>query len=77
MLRARAAVVLNTSNTAGEREHTVFRDPLETIWRRCVFDLCGVRSFHRKTFTVVVTSTREQRLAWIEEAKELCRNAFG
>ena len=75
--RARAAVVLNTANTNEARERTAFGDPLESIWRRCIFDLCGVPAFHRRTFTVVVASTREQRLAWIEEAKELCRRAFG
>ncbi len=77
LLRARAAVVLNTSNTEKEREQTAFGDPLEAIWRRCIFDLCGVRVFHRRTFGVVVTSTEAERLAWIEEAKALCRKAFG
>ena len=77
LLRARAAVVLNTANTKEARERTAFGDPLESIWKRCVFDLCGVPAFHRRTFTVVVTSTKEQRQAWIEEAKELCRQAFG
>ena len=77
LLRARAAVVLNTSNTPEAREQSAFGDPLEAIWRRCVFDLCDVRSFHRRTFAVVVASTREQRRQWIEEAKALCRNAFG
>ena len=76
LLRAKAAVVLNTSNTEETREQTVFGNPLDAIWRRCIFNLCGIRSFHRKVFTVVVTSTREQRVAWIEEAKELCRSAF-
>jgi NAD(P)H dehydrogenase (quinone) len=77
LLRAKAAVVLNTSNTEETREKTAFGDPLDAIWRRCIFDLCDVRSFHRRMFTVVVTSTQEQRSAWIEEAKHLCRRAFG
>jgi hypothetical protein len=33
LLKARAAVVFNTSNTAPERERAVFGDPLETLWR--------------------------------------------
>ena len=77
LLRARAAVVLNTSNTEAARERTVFGDPLEAIWRRCIFDLCGVPAFHRRTFTAVVASTSERRRAWIEEAQALCRHAFG
>ncbi len=76
LLKATAAVVLNTANTPDEREQRVFGDPLEAMWRRCVFDLCGVRSFHRRMFTVIVTSTPRQRRAWIEEAKELCRSVF-
>ena len=76
LLRAKAAVVLNTSNTGEAREKGSFGDPLEAIWRQCILDLCGVRSFHRRTFTIVVTSTHEQRSMWIEEAKDLCRRAF-
>lgn len=76
LLRAKAAVVLNTSNTPGEREKKVFGDPLETLWRKCIFDLCGVRNFHRRMFSVVVTSTPQQRAAWLKEAQELCRNVF-
>jgi NAD(P)H dehydrogenase (quinone) len=76
LLRAKAAIVLNTSNTPAEREQKVFGDPLETLWRKCIFDLCGVHNFHRKMFGVIVTSTREQRTAWLKEAQELCRNVF-
>jgi NAD(P)H dehydrogenase (quinone) len=76
LLQAKSAVVLNTSNTGAAREKSAFGDPLEAIWQRCIFDLCGVRSFHRRTFTIVVTSTHEQRSTWIEEAKDLCRRAF-
>lgn len=77
LLRAGAAVILNTSNTPEARELSAFGDPLDAIWHRCIFDLCGVRLVHRRMFSVVVTSTRQQRAAWIEEAKELCRSAFG
>ena len=76
LLNASTAVVINTSNTPAEREQFAFGDPLEAIWRRCIFDLCGVRSFYRRMFTVVVTSTLDQRRGWIEEAKHLCRTVF-
>jgi NAD(P)H dehydrogenase (quinone) len=76
LLKAKAAIVLNTSNTPEAREKDAFGDPLDAIWKRCIFDLCGVRNVHRRTFNVVVTSTREQRLAWIEEAIDLCRRVF-
>lgn len=76
LLKARAAVVLNTSNTTDVRERRDFGDPLELLWKRCIFDLCGVRHFHRRMFSVVITSTVEQRQAWIEEARHLCTRVF-
>jgi putative NADPH-quinone reductase len=67
LLKARSAVVFNTSNTLAERERSVFGDPLELIWRNCIFDLCGVRDFFRITFGVIVTSTETERQAWLAE----------
>jgi NAD(P)H dehydrogenase (quinone) len=75
LLRARCAVVLNTSNTPGPREEAAFGDPLERLWRDCIFDLCGVRSFARRMYRVVVTSTRPEREAWIADARALVRGA--
>jgi NAD(P)H dehydrogenase (quinone) len=75
LLRARAAVVLNTSNTPGPREDTAFGDPLERLWRDCIFGLCGVRGFARRMYRVVVASTRTQREAWIADARALVRGA--
>ncbi len=65
LLKARAALVFNTANTPAVREREVFGDPLETIWRHCVFGLCGVSTLHRETFSVVVTSSLEQRSHWL------------
>jgi putative NADPH-quinone reductase len=77
LLKAKAAVVFNTSNTASERERTVFGDPLDTIWKNCVFGLCGVANVHRKMFGVVVTSTEIKREAWLKEVREIISSAFG
>jgi NAD(P)H dehydrogenase (quinone) len=70
LLKARAAVVFNTSNTEEARERKVFGDPLETIWKNCIFGLCGVSTFRRRTFGVVVTSTEAQRKDWLETVRE-------
>jgi NAD(P)H dehydrogenase (quinone) len=69
LLRARAAIVFNTSNTEPEREMSAFGDPLETIWKNCVFGLCGVTLFCRRTFSVVITSTEAQRRKWLDEVR--------
>ena len=71
LLKAKTAIVFNTSNTPIERELNVFGDPLERLWKNCIFDLCGVKNFHRKMFSVVCTSTQEQRKAWLEDVHEL------
>jgi putative NADPH-quinone reductase len=71
LLKARAALVFNTSNTRQERETEVFGDPLQALWKQCIFDLCGVRTFHRRMFSVVVTSTPGQRRAWLGEVHEI------
>lgn len=76
LLKAKLAVVFNTSDTLPEREAEVFGDPLETLWRNCIFGFCGVPEFHRKTFGVVVTSTRNRRRQWLREAQETVGNLF-
>ncbi len=76
LLRARTAIVLNTSNTPAAREQELFGDPLESIWKRCVFDLCGVKDVRRRTYGVVVTSTPEVRRHWLADASDLVRMAF-
>ncbi len=76
LLKADTALVFNTSNTMAEREELVFGDPLETIWRNCIFGLCGVTHFHRRTFGVIVTSTEAQRKAWLDEVREIVDRLF-
>jgi NAD(P)H dehydrogenase (quinone) len=76
LLRAKAAVVFNTSNTPDEREMSAFGDPLEAIWKRCIFDLCGVKTFYRRTFNVIITSSHDQRRMWLREASQLITRVF-
>jgi putative NADPH-quinone reductase len=75
-LKAHTAVVFNTSNTPTERENAVFGDPLELLWRKCIFDLCGIKSFHRHMFCVVVTSTEKQRNEWLKQVEEIIIQHF-
>lgn len=76
LLKAAAGIVFNTSNTEAERERTIFGDPLETIWKNCIFGLCGVTRFYRRQFGIVITSTESQRKGWIEEAKRAIDSFF-
>ncbi len=70
LLKAKSALVFNTSNTETNREIGVFKDPLETIWKNCIFNLCGVHDFYRRMFNIIVTSSEEQRIRWLSEVSE-------
>ena len=76
LLKAKAAVVLNTSNTSPQRELAAFGDPLETLWKNCIFGLCGVANFRRETFGIVVTSSEAQRKAWLGRVREIVDRYF-
>jgi NAD(P)H dehydrogenase (quinone) len=76
LLKAKIGIVLNTSNTSAERENNIFKDPLDTIWKNCIFDLCGVKQFDRKMFRIVVTSDLKQRKLWLSEVEMMIDNYF-
>jgi len=67
LLKAKSALVFNTSNTPAEREETVFGDPLESIWKKCIFDFCGVKEVYRMMFRVIADSTDAERKQWLNE----------
>jgi NAD(P)H dehydrogenase (quinone) len=76
LLKARAALVFNTANTPARRELKAFGDPLETLWKNCIFDFCGLKRFYRTMFRVLVTSTRDQRERWLAEARAAAAKYF-
>lgn len=76
LLKAKAAIVFNTSNTPEKRENEVFGDPLRRIWKDCIFDFCGVTVFDRRMFRVIADSSAEQRAVWLEEVKSMINYYF-
>ncbi len=76
LLKAKTAIVFNTADTPEEREKQVFGDPLENIWKDCIFDFCGIKNFHRKTYGVMVTSSLEQRQSWLRDVKKIIEKYF-
>lgn len=71
LLRAKSALVFNTSNTPWDREVAVFGNPLEGLWKDCVFGLCGITSFERRVFGPMASSTPKQRDAWLGEVRNV------
>jgi NAD(P)H dehydrogenase (quinone) len=76
LLKARTAVIFNTSNTPREREMAVFKDPLQNLWETCILEFCGVRKVVRTMFGVMVTSTPAERAHWLEDVKRIIRENF-
>lgn len=76
ILKAKTALVFTTSNTPQDRETAVSGDPLENLWKTCIFGFCGVNTFYRKNFGVVVISTPEQRKQWLGEVSQTVERYF-
>jgi putative NADPH-quinone reductase len=76
LLRAQTAIVINTSNTPPAREMEVFGDPLDGLWKKCILEFCGVKNIVRETFSVVITSTPEQRAVWLRQVEETVTEHF-
>lgn len=77
LLKAKKALVFNTSNTPKDREFKVFGDPLETLWKNCIFGLCGIRNVQRITFQVVISSTQKQREQWLKQVHTIVNELKG
>lgn len=69
LLKAGFVQIFNTSDTPEERERTIFHDPLDTIWKNCIFKYCGIQNVHRKVFRVIASSTEPERIAWLDEVE--------
>jgi putative NADPH-quinone reductase len=76
LLRAKTAVVFNTSNTPPEREMLEFCDPLDKLWKKCIFGFCGVTNVVRETFSVVIASTPELRAKWLGRVEQIVAASF-
>ena len=61
------AIVITTGDTEPARERSVFGDPLETIWCRCILPYVGATRFERRHLTPVNGVGDDTRAAWIAE----------
>ncbi len=77
LLGGKRALVLTTSNTPRDDEMRLYGDPLENLWKNCVFGFCGVTDFKRQNFESVILSTLEQRQGWLEDVRKIVGERFG
>ena len=76
LLKLKTALVFNTSNTEGQREREEFGDPLESIWKNCIFGLCGAKNFYRRMFNIMIISSQYQRHRWLGEVRQIVEGYF-
>ncbi|MBU4270969.1 MAG: NAD(P)H-dependent oxidoreductase [Planctomycetes bacterium] len=76
LLKGKRAVVITTSNTPRDDELHIFGDPLENLWKACVFNFCGVEDFYRRNFESIILSTPDQRREWLDEVRSIIRERF-
>lgn len=77
LLAGKRALVITTSNTPRADELRLYGDPLENLWKNCVFGMCGVKNFLRRNFESIVMSKPEERAAWLLEVRQLVAERFG
>jgi NAD(P)H dehydrogenase (quinone) len=75
LLKAELAVIFNTSDTP-PRENSVFGDPLETLWKKCILHYYGVKKIYRTTYGVIATSTLSQRRKWLKDIENVIKSEF-
>jgi len=77
LLTGKFGVVFTTGDTDTEREISCFMDPLETLWKNCVFGICGVEKITRRHFTIVLTSSADQRKIWLNDVETVLKSYIG
>ena len=73
----RELFVVNTSDTTDEREETLYKDPLASIWGRCVAPYLGSPRVTRRVLRPVNGSSDAQRRAWLDEVESSAAETFG
>lgn len=76
LLKAKKALIFNTSNTPQDQEANRCKDAMGNLWKLCVLDTVGVKETDRKLFSPIISSTQEQREGWLREAAEITKKQF-
>ena len=77
LLALRRLLVVNTSDTTEERERTLFGDPLDAIWRRCLAPYLWEPEVSRMVLRVVADADEHRRAAWLDDVESEVRRLFG
>ncbi len=76
LFTGKKGLIFTTSNTEAGREEAFFGDPLDRIWKKCVFEFCGITDYLRVNFSVIADSTMEERSSWLGKVGEIIDSQF-
>lgn len=76
LLKAKKAIVFNTSNTPQDQEELRCKDAMGSLWKLCVLDTVGVKETMRRLFSPMISSSQQQREAWLMEAESMVKKQF-
>jgi NAD(P)H dehydrogenase (quinone) len=77
LLNLRRLLVVNTSDTTEQRERTLFGDPLDAIWRRCLAPYLGAPKVTRLVLRVVADADKQERAGWLDDVEAEVARLFG
>jgi len=69
--------VVNTSDTTEDRERSLFGDPLDAIWRRCLAPYLGEPEVTRLVLRVVADAGSDRRALWLDDVEGEVTRLFG
>ena len=75
-LQGKRAIVLTTSNTPPDDEMSLYGDPLDNLWKTCIFGFCGVEDCCRRNFASLAMSSAEDRERWVEQVRQIVRERY-
>ncbi len=75
-LQGKQAIVLTTSNTPPEDEARLHGDPLDKLWKTCIFGFCGVDDCYRRNFASLAMSSADDRVRWVEQVRQIVRERY-
>ena len=58
------------------REVEKLGDPLNRLWKDCIFDFCGISIFDRMMFRVVADSSHAGGEEWLNQTKDMVNHYF-
>lgn len=76
LVKAKIAIVINTSNSSKHKETEVLGNALHNLWQNSIFKFLKIETFYQKVFRMVSDSTYEIRVSWLDETENIINTHF-